>query len=103
MFLERETYKNGFLIPSCGSTLLCGRCLKPALSEFHRFFPQSQIPLGDDETEKHSLMRQLGIVAIPISLATEEWQVLLEYLNGIEGGASRGYSQNSRDSAVSLP
>ncbi len=102
--LERVPRKDRFLIPTCAATLLCRRCLKIAFSELHLSFTQCQFPLGNDETENHSLVRQMGLLVTPIWIAREEWQLLLEQFgpDGPECIAETKSAENNRDSAVSL-
>ena len=78
--LERIPSKDEFLMPTCAVTLLCRGCLKIAFSELDQSFRQCQIPLGNNETENHSLVRQVGLLVTPISMTPEERQVLLEEL-----------------------
>src|ERR1700731_4640782 len=51
--------KDEFLMPTCAVTLVCRGCLKIAFSELDQSFTQCQIPLGNNETENHSLVRQV--------------------------------------------
>ena len=103
--LERVPSKDGFLIPACAATLLCRRCLKIAFSELHQSFTQCQIPLGNNETENHSLVRQVGVLVTPISITRREWQLLLEQFgtDGSECVADTKSAENCRDGTVSLP
>ena len=50
--------KDGGLVSTCMSTLLCDECLKPELDDFHRSLEQIEIPLGQGETEDEFLYRQ---------------------------------------------
>ena len=58
--LERVPSKDEFLMPTCAVTLVCRGCLKIAFSELDQSFTQCQIPLGNNETENHSLVRLQG-------------------------------------------
>jgi len=78
--LERVPRKDRTLIPTSAATLLCRRCLIIAFGELHQSFAQFQFPLGHDETENHSLVRQVGLLVAPISMTLEERRVLLEEL-----------------------
>src|ERR1700737_618834 len=78
--LESVPSKGEFLIPTCAATLLCRSCLENAFSKLNQSFTQSQNPLGNDETENHSLVRQVGLLVVPISLTSDERQLLLEEL-----------------------
>lgn len=78
--LERVPSKDESLMPTCAVTLVCRGCLKIAFSELDQSFTQCQILLGNNETENHSLVRQVGLLVTPISITPEERQVLLEEL-----------------------
>jgi hypothetical protein len=84
--LERIPRKDRILAPICMATLLCEKCLKNALNDLHQSFGQCQVPLQKEETEGHFLMRQIGVLVIPISMTSEESQLLLDELqtNGLE-------------------
>jgi hypothetical protein len=62
------------------STLLCDECLKPELDDFHRSLEQTEIPLGQGETEDEFLYRQIGVLVVPISLSYEEARLLASEL-----------------------
>lgn len=89
IWIERVPSKDRSLKPSCGDALFCRRCLKTTLNDFHKSYPQCKIPLSDDETEKLSLVRQLGLLVIPIAISTEEQRVLLNHLQFDEIQSSR--------------
>lgn len=84
--LELIPGKDGGLVPTCLSTLLCDKCLKPELDDFHRSLEQTEIPLGEGETEDEFLYRQIGVLVVPISLSYEEARLLVRELqsNGLE-------------------
>jgi hypothetical protein len=84
--LELVPGKDGGLVSTCMSTLLCNECLKPELDDFHRSLEQTEIPLGQGETEDEFLYRQIGVLVVPISLSYEEARLLASELqtDGLE-------------------
>jgi hypothetical protein len=102
--LERVPRKDGILIPTSAATLLCRRCLITAFGELHQSFTQYRFPLGHDETENHSLVRQVGLLVTPISMTLEERQVLLEELgDGDQQIVETRSARRSRTNGGSLP
>jgi hypothetical protein len=62
------------------ATLLCEECLRDALNDLQLCFAQRWIPIGDEEGEEHSLTRQVGVLITPISITSEESQLLVDEL-----------------------
>jgi hypothetical protein len=91
-FIEKSSFrlmvpgKDGGLVSTCMSTLLCDECLKPELDDFHRSLEQTEILLGQGETEDEFLYRQIGVLVVPISLSYEEARLLASELqtDGLE-------------------
>ena len=84
--LERVRNSDAGLIPECMVTLLCDVCLKYQLEYFHGSLGQCSIPLGNEETDDSFLVRQFGVLVVPISLTYDESRLLVEELetNGLE-------------------
>src|ERR1700677_3126788 len=84
--LELVPGKDGGLVSTCMSTLLCDECLKPELDDFHRSLEQIEIPLGQGETEDEFPYRQIGVLVVPIPLSYEEARHLASELqtDGLE-------------------
>jgi hypothetical protein len=84
--LELVPGNDGGLVSTCMSTVLCDECLKLELDDFHRSLEQTEIPLGQGETEDEFLYRQIGVLVVPISLSYEEARLLASELqtDGLE-------------------
>src|ERR1700751_1603374 len=78
--------KDGGLVFTCTTTLMCDECLKSELDGFHRSLRQSKNPLAEGETEDDFLYRQIAVVVVQISLSYEEARLLARELqtNGLE-------------------
>jgi hypothetical protein len=66
------------LAPECMVMLLCRQCLKFELDQFHDFLGQVETPFGNGEKEKSFLPRQIGILAVPLSISVDESQLLVD-------------------------
>lgn len=58
--------------------LFCERCLKLELNEYFDAIPQSNEPLGIDESTEGFLCRQIGFTVVPLMLAERESRLLVE-------------------------
>jgi hypothetical protein len=78
--------KNRELIPDVSATLLCGECLGEELSEFHESLAQAKEPVAESESEDRSLVRDYGLLVVPLDLSKDEAELLIDELktSGIE-------------------
>jgi hypothetical protein len=78
--------KNRELIPDVSATLLCADCLGDELSEFDEALGQVKEPVAESESEDSGLVRDYGLLVVPLDLSKEEAELLIAELktSGIE-------------------
>jgi hypothetical protein len=79
--LETAPDGHGNLTSQCAASLVCDDCLEKALSEFCEFTGQIRIPVTNEETEDDFLTRPIGVVAVPISLSSNDSRLLIDELD----------------------
>jgi hypothetical protein len=65
------------LIPDVSATLLCAEWLVNELSEFHESLGQVKEPVAVSESEDSGLVRDYGLLAVPLDLSKEEAELLI--------------------------
>ena len=78
ILLERFPNELRELEPDCMTGLFCEKCLKLEINEYFDAMPQSNEPLGSDESTEGFLCRQIGFTVVPLMLAESESKLLVE-------------------------
>lgn len=68
------------------ATLLCAKCLGNELSEFHDSLGQVNESVAESESEDSGLVRDYGLLVVPLHLSKEEAELMVGQLktSGIE-------------------
>jgi len=68
------------LIPDVSVAPFCAECLGEELSEFQDSLGQAKEPVAESESEDRSLVRDYGILVIPLDISKDEADLLIAEL-----------------------
>jgi hypothetical protein len=68
------------LTPDLSVALFCAECLAGELSEFHESLAQVNEPVTESESEESSLVRDYGLLVVPLDLSKDEADRLIAEL-----------------------
>lgn len=83
--LQNLPTDGGSLEPDCLVELLCTNCLRPEIDDLYEALPQSNLPLGEDESPEICVTRQIGFAVVPVLFRELEAQLLIGELR-TDGG-----------------
>jgi hypothetical protein len=68
------------LNPDVSIALFCAECLGEELSEFHESLAQVNEPVAESESEDSSLVRDYGLLVVPMDLSKDEADLIIAEL-----------------------
>lgn len=78
--LGKHLDSNRELISDVSVALFCAECLGEELSEFHESLAQVNEPLAESESDVSSLVRDYGLLVVPLDLSKNEADLLIAEL-----------------------
>ena len=80
IMLGKHIGKSQELTTDVTVALICAECLGQQLSEFHSSLAQAKEPVSASESEESSLVRDYGLLVVPLDLSKDEADLLIAEL-----------------------
>ena len=80
IMLGKHVGKKRALTTDVSVALFCSECLGEQLSQFHDSLGQVKEPVTGSESENSSLVRDYGLLVVPLDLSKEEADLLIAEL-----------------------